>query len=137
MLILSGGKPSAWMIIDSSTHYVEHAAKTLFSMWVALTEHKWVTLGERRGLTSPGTGIFRAALVLTPLLASPQLFRRAAHGGNVRVALGHPAPARLADQKVLFDLFCLFAGKRPHRVSLERFFVEVAIGFRCHRQHLL
>ena len=36
--------------IDSSTHYVEHAAKTLFLMWVTLTEHKWVTLGERRGL---------------------------------------------------------------------------------------
>ena len=35
--------------IDSSTHYVEHAAKTLFLMWVTLTEHKWVTLGERRG----------------------------------------------------------------------------------------
>src|ERR1017187_163752 len=38
--------------IDSSTHYVEHAAKTLFLMWVTLTEHKWVTLGERRGNTS-------------------------------------------------------------------------------------
>src|ERR1017187_3163877 len=41
--------------IDSSTHYVEHAAKTLFLMWVTLTEHKWVTLGERRG--SRGAGI--------------------------------------------------------------------------------
>src|ERR1035438_3618659 len=39
--------------IDSSTHYVEHAAKTLFLMWVTLTEHKWVTLGERRGLPEP------------------------------------------------------------------------------------
>ena len=37
--------------IDSSTHYVEHAAKTLFLMWVTLTEHKWVTLGERRGVS--------------------------------------------------------------------------------------
>jgi hypothetical protein len=34
--------------IDSPTHYVEHAAKTLFLVWVTLTEHKWVTLGERR-----------------------------------------------------------------------------------------
>src|ERR1017187_868033 len=41
--------------IDSSTHYVEHAAKTLFLMWVTLTEHKWVTLGERGG--SRGAGI--------------------------------------------------------------------------------
>ena len=34
--------------IDSRTHYVEHAEKTLFLVWVTLTEHKWVTLGERR-----------------------------------------------------------------------------------------
>jgi hypothetical protein len=35
--------------IDSPTHYVEHAAKTLFLVWVTLAEHKWVTLGEHRG----------------------------------------------------------------------------------------
>jgi hypothetical protein len=35
--------------IDSPTHYVKHAAKTLFLVLVTLTEHKWVTLGERRG----------------------------------------------------------------------------------------
>ena len=35
--------------IDSRTPYVEHLAKMLFSVWVTLTEHKRVTLGERRG----------------------------------------------------------------------------------------
>jgi hypothetical protein len=35
--------------IDSPTHYVEHAAKTLFLVLVPLTEQKWVTLAERRG----------------------------------------------------------------------------------------
>jgi hypothetical protein len=35
--------------IDSRTHYVEHPAKTLFSVWVTLTEQKWVILRERRG----------------------------------------------------------------------------------------
>ena len=35
--------------IDSRTPYAEHLAKMLFSVWVTLTEHKWVTLGERRG----------------------------------------------------------------------------------------
>jgi hypothetical protein len=65
------------------------------------------------------------------------LGRRVPHGGNVRVALGYEAPARLADQKVLFDLFHLFAGKRTHGVPLGRFSVEVAIGFRCHDEHLL
>jgi perosamine synthetase len=28
---------------------VEHPAKMLFLMWVTLTEHKWIILGERRG----------------------------------------------------------------------------------------
>jgi hypothetical protein len=35
--------------IDSRTHYVEHPAKILFLVWVTLSEHKWVILGERRG----------------------------------------------------------------------------------------
>lgn len=37
---------------DSGTpivDYAEHWAKTLFFMWVTLTEHKWVILAERRG----------------------------------------------------------------------------------------
>ena len=37
---------------DSGTPYVdyaEHRAKTLFFVWVTLTEHKWVIFGERRG----------------------------------------------------------------------------------------
>jgi len=39
---------------DSGTpivDYAEHRAKTLFFVWVTLTEHKWVILGERRGKT--------------------------------------------------------------------------------------
>jgi hypothetical protein len=35
--------------IDSRTPYAEHLAKMPFSVWVTLTEHKWVTFGERRG----------------------------------------------------------------------------------------
>jgi len=38
---------------DSGTPYVNYAeqrAKTLFFVWVSLTEHKWVILRERRGL---------------------------------------------------------------------------------------
>jgi hypothetical protein len=37
---------------DDGTPYVTYAeqrAKTLFFVWVTLSEHKWVTLGERRG----------------------------------------------------------------------------------------
>jgi len=37
---------------DSGTPYVNYAeqrAKTLFFVWVRLTEHKWVILRERRG----------------------------------------------------------------------------------------
>jgi hypothetical protein len=30
-------------------NYAEQRAKTLFFVWVSLTEHKWVILGERRG----------------------------------------------------------------------------------------
>ena len=30
--------------------YAEHQAKTLFFVWVTLTEQKWVIFGERRGL---------------------------------------------------------------------------------------
>jgi hypothetical protein len=40
--------------IDSPTHYVEHLAKTLFLVWVTFGEHKWVTLGERRGIDGAG-----------------------------------------------------------------------------------
>jgi len=29
--------------------YAEYQAKTLFFVWVTLTEQKWVILGERRG----------------------------------------------------------------------------------------
>jgi hypothetical protein len=38
---------------DGDTPYVNYAeqrAKTLFFVWVSLTEHKWVILRERRGL---------------------------------------------------------------------------------------
>ncbi len=38
--------------VDSGTptvDYAEHRAKTLFFVWVTLTEHKWVIFGERRG----------------------------------------------------------------------------------------
>ena len=41
---------------DSATPYVEDVeqrAQTLFFVWVTLTEHKWVTFGERRGLENP------------------------------------------------------------------------------------
>jgi hypothetical protein len=31
-------------------NYAEQRAKTLFFVWVSLTEHKWVILRERRGL---------------------------------------------------------------------------------------
>ena len=37
---------------DGGTPYVNYAeqrAKTLFFVWVSLTEHRWVILGERRG----------------------------------------------------------------------------------------
>jgi len=37
---------------DNGTPYVNYAeqrAKTLFFVWVSLTEHKWVILRERRG----------------------------------------------------------------------------------------
>ena len=40
---------------DSDTptvDYAEHRAKTLFFVWVTLTEHKWVILGERRGTSA-------------------------------------------------------------------------------------
>ena len=30
-------------------NYAENRAKTLFFVWVTLSEHKWVILGERRG----------------------------------------------------------------------------------------
>ena len=30
--------------------YAEHQAKTLFFVWVTLTEQKWVIFGERRGV---------------------------------------------------------------------------------------
>jgi len=35
--------------IDGPTLYGERRPQILFSEWVTLTEHKWVTLGERRG----------------------------------------------------------------------------------------
>jgi hypothetical protein len=35
--------------IASRTRYVEHPAKTLFLIWVTLTEQKWVIFGECRG----------------------------------------------------------------------------------------
>jgi len=38
--------------IESGTpivSYAEYRAKPLFLVWVTLTEHKWVILGERRG----------------------------------------------------------------------------------------
>jgi len=35
--------------IDGTIPYVEYTAKTLFLVWVTLTEQKWVTFGERRG----------------------------------------------------------------------------------------
>lgn len=38
--------------IDSPTPYGRPAPQTLFFGWVTLTEHKWVTLGERRGVLS-------------------------------------------------------------------------------------
>ncbi|MDP2999534.1 MAG: hypothetical protein Q8N47_18740, partial [Bryobacterales bacterium] len=34
--------------IDDPTLYGEHRPQILFFEWVTLTEHKWVTLGERR-----------------------------------------------------------------------------------------
>jgi hypothetical protein len=34
--------------IDGPTVYGEHRPQILFFEWVTLTEHKWVTLGERR-----------------------------------------------------------------------------------------
>jgi hypothetical protein len=55
-IILPSGNASAWMIIMASlpqdeTHNLSVA--TLFLVWVTLTEHKWVILGNRRGaLTS-------------------------------------------------------------------------------------
>jgi hypothetical protein len=30
-------------------NYAENRAKPLFFVWVTLSEHKWVILGERRG----------------------------------------------------------------------------------------
>ena len=54
---------------DSGTPYVNYAeqrAKTLFFVWVSLTEHKWVILRERRGseraTTAGSGGPFAAAL---------------------------------------------------------------------------
>ena len=38
--------------VESGTptvNYAEHQAKTLFFVWVTLTEQKWVIFGERRG----------------------------------------------------------------------------------------
>jgi len=35
--------------IDGPTLYGEHRPKIVFLVWVNLTEHKWVILGERRG----------------------------------------------------------------------------------------
>ena len=39
--------------IEGPTLYGEHRPQILFFEWVTLTEHKWVTLGERRGLHNP------------------------------------------------------------------------------------
>ena len=43
-------------------NYAEQRAKTLFFVWVSLTEHKWVILGERRGrsavdIAEPASGL--------------------------------------------------------------------------------
>ena len=35
---------------DGPTLYGEHRPQTPFFVWVILTEHKWVILGERRGI---------------------------------------------------------------------------------------
>ncbi len=48
-IILPEGNAFGADDIDSRTHYAEHPAKMLFLEWVTLSEHKWVTLRERRG----------------------------------------------------------------------------------------
>jgi hypothetical protein len=40
---------SGWLYVNSA----EYRAKTLFFVWVTLTEHKWVILGERRSTDVP------------------------------------------------------------------------------------
>jgi hypothetical protein len=53
---------------DGCTPYVNYAeqrAKTLFFVWVSLTEHKWVILRERRGDLSSNT------CTATPLSGAP------------------------------------------------------------------
>ena len=37
--------------------YAEHQAKTLFFVWVTLTEQKWVIFGERRGFIERNTRV--------------------------------------------------------------------------------
>ena len=54
MTTLSLPEGNAFGVDDTAggTPIVNHAetrAKTLFFLWVILTEHKWVILGERRG----------------------------------------------------------------------------------------
>ncbi len=53
--------------IDSRTPYAEHLAKMLFSVWVTLTEHKWVTLGERRGASERGRMATRSYSTRAPV----------------------------------------------------------------------
>jgi hypothetical protein len=49
--------PSAWMIMRVLLHAGKILFQIVFSVWVTLSEHKWVILGERRGARKRG---FRA-----------------------------------------------------------------------------
>ena len=67
---------------DSGTpivDYAEHRAKTLFFVWVTLTEHKWVIFGERRGpcFSDLNTGrVLRARFNDNPMRSSSSITGR-------------------------------------------------------------
>ena len=75
---------------DGGTTYVNYAeqrAKTLFFVWVSLTEHKWVILRERRGISDAWWPQERETPVAAQLFRAnshrPAVFRlRAARNGD-------------------------------------------------------
>ena len=63
--------------------YAEHQAKTLFFVWVTLTEQKWVIFGERRGGIVATLAVCAISARIDATLSTP--FTSLANGGSAEI----------------------------------------------------
>jgi hypothetical protein len=83
-------------------NYAEQRAKTLFFVWVSLTEHKWVILRERRGNGSEVLEVWPRFEMFYPLRNLPT--SRSTRSRSLRMSMARRT--------------MVSAGRRSSRVSI-------------------